>query len=469
MNQLPKNIVEYLDKFMENSGEIDFSEGSLTGEYKALLCKLQHLGEWAKNYAEDKVTGLISEETFLKNTKRLIEHHPNYNYMIIAADVEKFRVYNDVFGFDAGDAFLRAVAQRISGCLDDEMTACRYHSDHFLVCMKEEKCEVEKLVEQAAKWIYEYSDEFKFIPNFGIYLVENKETDVKVMCDRALLALRTVKENPSIRYAYYSSDMINKLVAEQEIVNEMNEALKEGQFEVFLQPQYKCATKKIIAAEALTRWNHPTKGYILPGLFIPLFEKNGFITKLDKYVWEQVCKYLRNSIDVYGIENTVPISVNVSRVDLYNPDLCAFLLELMEKNRLPHEYLRLEITEKAYMEDPIQLIETVEALQFEGFKIEMDDFGSGYSSLNILKDVPTDILKLDLMFLEESKNAEKGSKILGSIIRMAKLLKIPVIAEGVETKVQWDYLRGIGCEYAQGYFFARPMPIYEFEKLLQSK
>lgn len=265
--------------------------------------------------------------------------------------------------------------------------------------------------------------------------------------------------------------MIENLKDEQELITDMVVGLQRNEFTVYLQPQYDYTTESLVGAEALVRWNHPTKGLISPAIFIPVFERNGFITQLDLFIWEKTCQLLQKWKDM-GL-NPIPVSVNISRRDIYNQNLVQVFNGLLKKYNLTPNLLRLEITESAYMENPTQLIQVVEALRDNGFCLEMDDFGSGYSSLNTLKEVPVNVLKLDMKFiaadtkdLKDGKNNSKGGNILSSVIRMANWLHLPVIAEGIESKEQADYLKSIGCFYMQGYYFARPLPIEKYEELL---
>lgn len=256
---------------------------------------------------------------------------------------------------------------------------------------------------------------------------------------------------------------------EQELINEMDDALKSGQFILHFQPQVSYESGALIGAEALVRWNHPRKGLIMPDRFIPLFERNGFISKLDEYVWEQCCAYMRAWLDREEKLLPVSVAVNISRFDIYDPHLCEKIGAMVARYSLPPTALKLEITESAYMENPQQLISVVKQMQSAGFTVEMDDFGAGYSSLNTLKDVPVDILKLDVRFLAKGEDDARGGSILSSVIRMAHWLKLPVIAEGVETKAQADYLKSLNCFYMQGYYFGRPMPAEAFEALLKDR
>ncbi|MEG1994533.1 MAG: EAL domain-containing protein, partial [Oscillospiraceae bacterium] len=259
----------------------------------------------------------------------------------------------------------------------------------------------------------------------------------------------------------------DELIASQEISNDMNEALKNGQFHVYLQPKFNLHTKEVSGAEALVRWNHPRKGLVPPDDFIPVFEKNGFIQKLDEYVWEKCCQYIRSWLDRGVVP--YPISVNMSRVDTLNSQLCDILKEMLDKYNLLPEYLNIEITESAYMENSVQMIETITRLKNIGFKIEMDDFGKGYSSLNMISELPIDKLKLDMSFLQRKRSKMTSESVIKLIVDLAKTLNLTVVAEGIETKDDLLFLQEIGCEYGQGYYFSKPLPINEFEDLFLAK
>jgi EAL domain-containing protein (putative c-di-GMP-specific phosphodiesterase class I) len=307
---------------------------------------------------------------------------------------------------------------------------------------------------------------YKLSFNLGIYPITDRSVPVASMFDRADLALQAAKGMYTRHWAVYDSQMRDEILSEQEIVSEMNDALNEKQFCIYLQPVYSAIGKHLVSAEALVRWKHPTKGMILPGLFIPIFEKNGFIIQLDRFIWEEACIYLDN-LRKNG-KPMIPISVNVSRVNLYSHDLVEFLTSLIAKYDLKPELLRLEITETAYTENPDQIIEVLPLLRKAGFTILMDDFGSGYSSLNMLKSIELDILKIDMRFVDDFASSSKSGNLITSIVRMAKWLDLKIIVEGVETKKQYDFLKSIGCDYIQGYYFSKAIPVVQFEDLLSS-
>ena len=287
------------------------------------------------------------------------------------------------------------------------------------------------------------------------------------MCDRAFLVADSIKGRYNQRIGIYDDVLRDKLLREQAITESMETALAEGQFSVYLQPKYWLQNDTMAGAEALARWIHPELGFMNPGEFIPLFEKNGFITKLDRYVWEQTCKKLQQWRQE-GYPD-IAVSVNVSRADVYQEDLPATMSSLVAQYGIEPRQLHLELTESAYTENPNQIIAVVDELRNRGFVIEMDDFGSGYSSLNMLNQVHFDILKLDMKFIQTETAKPGEMSIMRFVVNLAKWLNLSTVAEGVETKAQLERLRDVGCDYAQGYYFSRPLPVQEFEKLLAAE
>ena len=308
-----------------------------------------------------------------------------------------------------------------------------------------------------------YPLDFDIVPIFGVYLIAGKKITPDHMYDRANLAAKHCKGNYIRNYAFYTRQMSQEIEKEQRIVNSMKSALENHEFVVFYQPKYGLSDNQIAGAEALVRWKHPERGMISPGEFIPVFERNGFITKLDYYVWEQTCIQLRKWMDEG--KNPLPISVNLSRVSLYNKDIVNVICNLVDSYRIPRRLFQVELTESAYNTNPKAVQDMMQRLREEGFYILMDDFGSGYSSLNVLKDIVVDVLKMDMKFFAGDDREGRGENIMAAVIRMAKWLNMPVVAEGVERIEQVEFLRSIGCEYVQGYYFAKPMPVEEYEKL----
>ena len=434
------------------------------------VASIIHLRETAamiNQFQYDRLTGLYSKEFFYQRVRETLRQNSGQNYYLICSDIVNFKLINDVFGVAAGDRLLCGIADMyrryvgeggICGHLDADRFACLLEFDdvfteQMFISANVEFNRLQNAKNVAVKW--------------GIYSVGNQNVTVEQMCDRALLAARSIKEQYGVYYAAYDDKLRDELLRQQAIIDSMETALKEGQFLVYLQPKYRIWDETLAGAEALVRWKHPEWGFQSPAEFIPLFEKNGFITKLDQFVWDKTCFYLRKW-DEEGYP-PIPVSVNVSRADIYHADIADIMMRTVSKYGLTPSRLHLEITESAYTEDPGQIIETVRHLRELGFVIEMDDFGSGYSSLNMLNQMPIDILKLDMQFVQSETAKPMDQGILQLIMELARRMHLSVVAEGVETKTQLDRLSETGCEYVQGYYFARPMPEGEFETLMRDQ
>lgn len=405
----------------------------------------------------DALTRLYNRETFCQKAAELIKLNQGIAYDIFCFDIDRFKIVNDLFGNTEGDNLLIYIADYLRKETIPGVTICgRLTGDNFALCLPHINGYEEKMAREVNDTLEKYPLNIKIIAKCGFCRVEDADTPVSLLCDRASMAIKSIKGSYSDRWAIYNESMRLSMLFEQEIINDMNDALRDGQFVVYYQPKVNMLERRVIGCEALVRWNHPKKGFISPGLFIPIFEKNGFISALDFYIWEMVCRDLRDWINK-GY-SPCPVSVNVSRAELYDDNLCERLERLISRYNIDHHLLQLEITESAYTENPEQLIAMVEQLKNKGFTILMDDFGSGYSSLNTLKDVPVDVLKIDLKFLYNIDNNIKGNQILKSVVQMAKRLKLTVIAEGVETDQQVEFLKSIGCMRAQGFYYARPLP-----------
>lgn len=404
----------------------------------------------------DPLTMLYNRETFCSKAEELIRQNDKLRYDIFRIDVDRFKVINDIFGTAEGDKVLIYIADYLRKEIIPGVTLCgRLAGDNFAVCLPHINGYEANMAKEVNEALEKYPLNIKIIAKCG-FCRADADTPASLLCDRAAMAIKSIKGSYSERWAVYDESMRLSMLFEQEIINEMNDALREGQFVVYYQPKVNMIERRVVGCEALVRWNHPRKGFISPGLFIPIFEKNGFISALDFYMWEMVCRDLRDWINK-GY-NPCPVSVNVSRAELYDDSLIERLERLIARYGISHRLLQLEITESAYTENPEQLISMVEQLKSKGFTILMDDFGSGYSSLNTLKDVPVDVLKIDLKFLYNIDNNVKGNQILKSVVQMAKRLNLTVIAEGVETDRQVEFLKSIGCMRAQGFYYARPLP-----------
>lgn len=418
----------------------------------------------------DMLTGIYNKTHFFEATRVLLKRHPEETYAFLRLDIEKFQLVNSFFGSSSGDGLLQYIAKEIRKFAGDteQIAYGRIEADIFGICMpyRGEETMLE-FVRYMRMRLGQYQLAFDVVPAIGIYVIRERDLSVDAMYDRANLAAKQCKGNYIENYAFYVDEMREDIVREQQIVNHMRHALDEEEFVLYLQPKYSLQDNRICGAEVLVRWAKPEGGMISPGEFIPIFERNGFITKLDYYVWEKTCKLLAGWI-AEG-KKPLPVSVNISRVSLYNPRLVEAICGLTDRYHIPRELLELELTESAYTTNPKAIKETMERLQKEGFSILMDDFGSGYSSLNVLKDIAVDVLKIDMKFLSDTDQEGRSQNILASVVRMAKWLNLPVIAEGVERREQVDFLHSVGCEYVQGFYFARPMPVSDYEKLVSEK
>lgn len=415
----------------------------------------------------DPVTGLYSKYKFYRSVRQMLSEAKDQTFAFIRFDIDRFKMINNFYGIKEGDKVLKSIAselRRIETVFDNFIYG-RLENDVFAVCMPFKEENIDLLANALQINMKKVNKDYNIKVSCGVYVIKNYNMDVSEMYDRAFLAAKNCKGKFVQSVAYYDESMIENMRQEQFIINEVNKALEEEQFEVYLQPKINLVTDRSYGAEALVRWIHPQRGMISPGEFIPIYERNGIIGRLDYYMWSHVCKLLRKWLDEG--KNPNPISVNVSRVNIYNPRLVEIFKKLITEYRIPAHLLNLELTESAFMEDQNLVMTTMSKLHKLGFKIMMDDFGSGYSSLNVLKDMEVDYLKVDMKFLQQDQGFNgKGEKVLTSVIRMAKWLHLPSIVEGVETMEQVDFLKCIGCEYAQGYYYAKPMPIADYEAFI---
>lgn len=414
----------------------------------------------------DLLTGLHNRDYFYERVHKELEENPGVEYCIICTDIKDFKLINDLFGIAMGDAILIRLGKVMREFLPPETVSARMESDHFAFFMPEKLFQEQDLaaaIAEVKKMIS--SSEYQMIIHAGIYGISEKDRDVSVMCDRANIAISTVKDDYDRIMAYYDERLMERAVREMRMVSEFDTALEEGQFVMFLQPQVK-PDGTVLGAEALVRWQHPDRGMIPPGEFIGVFEKAGLIYRLDRYIWELAAQKLKEWKD-NGHED-LHISVNISAKDFYYLDIYSTFVDLVEKYDILPDKLKLELTETALMMDPEKQLALLDRLQGYGFQVEIDDFGSGYSSLNMLKDIHADVLKIDMGFLRQTKDNERTGIILHMIIDLAKRLQMIVITEGVENKDQVEHLTKAGCDLFQGYYFAKPIAVPEFESRYMS-
>ncbi|WP_066645008.1 EAL domain-containing protein [Christensenella timonensis] len=416
----------------------------------------------------DMLTGIYNIQEFYARTRKLLHANADKKYAVIRMDIHRFKYINDLYGMEEGDKLLQFIAAMLREKMGVQDAYGRLGGDIFCMCVAyEDRREIRELSEELSRALESYKLGYRIIPYFGICIVDDRDTPVSILCDWAQLALKTVKGSTLSHIAFYDDKLRARQIDERKIEDEMEAALEKGQFVVYLQPKHDIRTSRIVGAEALARWNHPKEGMIGPERFIPLFETNGFVIRLDEYIWEETFKSMRAWLDKGYRE--VPVSVNVSRLHIFNRNFKEKIIALTEKYGIPKRMVELELTESTFIENPDELYEKMNKLRQAGFRFSMDDFGSGYSSLNMLKNAMVNTIKLDREFLNETVATAKGKTVIRYTVAMANTLDLHVIPEGVETKEQADFLMGVGCEIAQGFYFSRPMPVSEFEKLLMAE
>ena len=454
-----------------NFGAIDF----IPKPYpipKVVLARIRRTIELSEGqdlirYTErDHLTGLYTREYFYRYAAQYDVYHKDVPTDALVLDVNHFQMINERFGKQYADGVLVRIGQAILASVRASGgIACRRSADMFLVyCphLSDYQAFLDEIVAAACG-----ADKGRIRIRLGVCSETDKSVEMQTRFDRAKIAADTVRGSFTDCIAFYDNAMHEKEIYAERLLDEFQTAIDEKQFSVYFQPKYDVRPENPIlcGAEALVRWNHPKLGVISPGIFIPLFESNGLIRILDLYVWRETVIQIAEWKKKYG--DTIPVSVNISRIDMLDPDLVATLCELVRSGGLEFCDLHLEITESAYTENARQIISTVNSLRDAGFVIEMDDFGSGYSSLNMISTLPIDVLKLDMAFIRNVFRENGNLRMLKVIFEIAETLSVPMIAEGVETAEQLTALREMGCDMVQGYYFSPPRPAEEFEKYIR--
>lgn len=400
--------------------------------------------------------------------KRLPEILPN-TYCIVAIDIEHFRLFNKLYGRSSGDEVIRYIYTCLKqSALEYDGIDAYLGGDNFVAFLPDDDEVLNNIRQKIIKKFSEWNNTSAFFPLFGVYTIKDTSVLPELMYDHAMLALSHAEEDYKWHICRYTIEMESSLEKEVYLLAAIEEGLEKGEFTFFAQPQCNIATGQIVGAEALVRWQKPDGEVLLPGGFIPVLEKNKMIDQLDRYVWEKVCQWLKGWID-QGY-SPVPISINVSRIDIYAMDVPKYIFSLLEKYQIPEHLIKIEITESAYTENNNRISHAVNTFQNRGLVVMMDDFGCGYSSLNMLKNIPVDVLKLDMRFLQfKEEERQKSANILESIVNMAGLLHLPIVVEGVENESQEKFVQKLGCRYIQGFYYYKPLPIKKFEELLRDK
>ncbi|MCM1244346.1 MAG: GGDEF and EAL domain-containing protein [Roseburia sp.] len=417
----------------------------------------------------DDVTGGKNKREFERVASMLLRGEGEF--VVVYANIDRFKLINDAYGDDVGDTVLR----RIHKVIDDELlrwdeVSGRIMADNFGMLMRYHSMKMlekrlSRINDQLAQIKDENGESFGVKMYFGVYSVTDKESPVSVMLEKANVALKKIAYSPQtlVHMGVYDDEERKHMVREKELEMKMEKALKNGEFVPFLQPKYELENETVGGAEALVRWIDPVEGMIFPNEFIPLFEKNGFIVELDLYMFEQVCKMVeRWNKEGY---RQIPVSVNMSRGHFAVPGFFDRYREILDKYDIPENSIEIELTESLFYNEMSMLKELINKIHEAGMLCSIDDFGSGYSSLNMLKDVRVDALKLDRVFFLETEDDQRGKSVIDSVLHLAQSLNLRTISEGVEVRSQVDYLKKMECDYIQGYVFAKPMPVGDFEHL----
>ncbi len=416
---------------------------------------------------KDHLTGLYTKDFFTEYIKQIEKYNPDRKMDVSVINIEHFHLINELYGRKEGDKALICIADTLSELLDEmHGIGSRTEADYFYI-YNENNDDYDKVLHRLLDSLSKEMPSAHVRLRMGVYKEVDKELTAENWIDRAKTACDRIRGDYSRHIAYYNNEFYEKSKYQEKLISDIEGAITNKDLVVYYQPKYNIQGDEphLRSAEALIRWNHPEFGMISPGDFIPLFESNGLIQKLDRYVWREAAEQVGKWKKKYGM--SIPVSVNVSRMDIYYPKLRDDFKALLKENGLDNNELMLEITESAYADNADQLVNVIDQLRNDGFMIEMDDFGSGYSSLNMLTTIPIDALKMDMKFIRNMQKDEKSMKLVELILDIAKFLQVPVIAEGVETEEQLLLLKERGCDIIQGYYFSKPVPPEEFTTFIE--
>ncbi len=420
-----------------------------------------------EQYSRDGLTGLLNERGFEIRANEILRRSDR-PYYIVCYDVNNFAVYNNLMGLDGGNDVLKTLASVSLSSKQDNEICARLYADEFVCLLTADS------IDGLFQKIYQVNSRFRdkadghnhILISYGVFEITDKAMPVRQMVDCAKTAKKAVKGNYNQFIGIYTEEMKLLKTEERQLIFRMEDALENGEFYAVYQPKFGAKTRSVVSCEALARWRRGD-GVITPDKFIGLFEENGFILKLDFYMFELVCKTLREYIR--GGIVPVPVAVNFSQIHIYEPDFPERLMEIITRYQIPPSYIEIEFTETAMSSDVALSVQTIQQLKQRGFTVAMDDFGSGYSSLTLLRSLPVDVVKLDRGFLAGNETDERGKCVIRSVIELSKQLKFETVAEGVETKEQMELCIGYGCDIMQGYYFSKPLPEEEFKALLKNK
>lgn len=428
---------------------------------------LYSLRKMAENNLESNrtfMTGLYNLRAFQYKAAEEMRENPNLRFALIMLDLANFKSVNEFCGRTAGDELLKCIANALREYEGEHVVLSHFRADIFAMMTPFEKEEdLIAITKQIGSRIESFKMNCKVLPAFGICIATGPDMLVSLMKDYANMALKTIKGKFYAKYAFYTEEMSRQMLFEKQIENEIVDALEKEQLKLYIQPKVNMETKEIIGGEALVRWQHPTRGLISPGIFIPIIEKNGFIINVDAYVWREVFRFIGTRLKEK--KKAVPISINISRLHVYDQSFKERLVSLQKEFQVPPRYVPLELTESGFLETQEIMYENMKYLKQQGFQLSMDDFGTGYSAMMMLKNEPVDEIKIDKGFLDNIDN-DKSRIIVSNTIEMLKRLQMDIVAEGVEDADQQEFLLECGCEKAQGFLYYKPMPVEEFAALL---
>ncbi len=423
-----------------------------------------------KHDSTDPLTGLLNKDAFFRETKQLLAQHPSEQFIFIRYDIDKFQAINSLFGYDEGDRLLQYCAKEISitKTVIKECVVGRIDADIFCLCVRYDPAiDLTPSLEITENFLENFREDYRFNISVGVYLIQDTTEVMRDIYAKATLAARKCKDNSAVHYFIYDEETDKERTKQQLVSLEMHKSLKKKEFIPFFQPKIDLKSQKLVGAEALIRWKHPKKGLVPPSEFIPIFHQNGFISKLDLYVFESVCTTLKKWKKA-GL-SLVPISINMSQISMKDDDLPQKLFAIMKKHGIEKQYIHLEITEGSYSVDTEKSITCAKKLHDKGIHLEMDDFGTGISSLTMLHELPIDTLKLDLRFIKSYSESKSNAGIIHFIVSLARQMQLDLVAEGVETETQLSFLKNIGCDIGQGYLFSKAVCEKDFKKLLLSR
>lgn len=415
----------------------------------------------------DLLTGLYGKRLFYRKAQSFAERNQGKKIWVVTCNVVGFKQLNASLGRTLCDRLLQSIARQVKRVCDAAgANYGRLDNDNFGAVCLQNAIDLDNVPHKVSLKNY-LGVTFDFMLVYGVCEVAEFEKDIETYTEHSLAACAAAEHHKKA-YMFFDAEIKRAAELKEFVVKNYRQAFDENQFAVFYQPVIALNSDKVVACEALVRWIHPIRGIIPPDIFIPVFEENGAILELDHYVWRRACKDMRERIDT-GTNHNVPISINMSRADFYSDNLVGELNAILAEYGIDHSLIRVEITESALQENDEKLCDVAKQLRQEGYVILMDDFGSGYSSLEGLGSLPIDILKLDMKFMRDLKSNGKTSAIVASILRMCKFLDLKVVAEGIETSEQREFLRGVGCEFGQGYLYSRPLPVDEFHASIEGK